>query len=119
MPAGEVVLEDSDEAFLWVVEALGAGCGTMRSRRMDWKKMRFDALAHPKMRSGCDMKSVMRSSMLLGSRTKVGKVTLERSIPTLHIIEIGCSETGGFEIEGGDEQKKETIRRSDERLERV
>lgn len=29
------------------------------------------------------MKSVMRSSMLLGSRTKVGKVTFERSMPTL------------------------------------
>lgn len=37
----------------------------------------------PKMRSGCDMKSVMRSSMLRGSRTKVGKVTLDRSMPTL------------------------------------
>jgi len=37
----------------------------------------------PKMRFGWDMKSVMRSSMLLGSRTKVGKVTFERSIPTL------------------------------------
>ncbi len=29
------------------------------------------------------MKSVMRSSILLGSRTKVGKVTLERSMPNL------------------------------------
>ena len=29
------------------------------------------------------MKSVIRSSILLGSRTKVGKVTLERSMPTL------------------------------------
>jgi len=29
------------------------------------------------------MKSVMRSSMLLGSRTNVGKVTFERSMPTL------------------------------------
>ena len=37
----------------------------------------------PKMSSGWDMKSVMRSSMLRGSSTKVGKVTLERSIPTL------------------------------------
>ena len=31
------------------------------------------------------MKSVMRSSMLRGSRTKVGKVTLDRSMPTLPI----------------------------------
>lgn len=31
------------------------------------------------------MKSVIRSSMLLGSRTNVGKVTLERSMPTLQI----------------------------------
>lgn len=38
---------------------------------------------YPKIRSGCDMKSVMRSSMLRGSRTKVGKVTRERSMPTL------------------------------------
>ena len=29
------------------------------------------------------MKSVMRSNMLRGSSTKVGKVTLDRSIPTL------------------------------------
>jgi hypothetical protein len=35
------------------------------------------------MRSGWAIKSVMRSSMLLGSRTNVGKVTLERSMPTL------------------------------------
>ena len=37
----------------------------------------------PKSRSGWDMKSVMRSSMLRGSRTNVGKVTLWRSMPTL------------------------------------
>ena len=37
----------------------------------------------PKMRSGCDMKSVMRSNILRGSSTNVGKVTLDRSIPTL------------------------------------
>lgn len=37
----------------------------------------------PNIISGCDMKSVIRSSMLRGSRTKVGKVTLERSIPIL------------------------------------
>ena len=35
------------------------------------------------MRSGCDMKSVMRSSILRGSNTNVGNVTLDRSIPTL------------------------------------
>ena len=39
--------------------------------------------AYPKRRSGWDMKSVMRSSMLRGSRTNVGNVTLCRSIPTL------------------------------------
>jgi hypothetical protein len=38
---------------------------------------------HPKMRSGWAMKSVIRSSMLRGSRTNVGKETFERSIPTL------------------------------------
>jgi hypothetical protein len=38
---------------------------------------------HPNMRSGCAIKSVMRSSILLGSRTNVGKVTFERSMPTL------------------------------------
>ena len=52
----------------------GATQGRSKSRR---------AITHPKMRSGCAMKSVMRSSMLRGSRTKVGKVTLERSMPTL------------------------------------
>lgn len=38
---------------------------------------------HPNMRSGWAIKSVMRSSMLLGSSTNVGKVTFERSMPTL------------------------------------
>jgi hypothetical protein len=38
------------------------------------------------------MKSVMRSSMLRGSRTKVGKVTRERSIPILD----GVSEGRGW-----------------------
>lgn len=37
------------------------------------------------MRSGWDMKSVMRSSILRGSRTNVGKVTFERSMPTLEM----------------------------------
>ena len=46
---------------------------------------RVDATTHPNMRSGCAMKSVMRSSMLLGSRTKVGNVTLWRSMPTLSV----------------------------------
>jgi hypothetical protein len=32
------------------------------------------------------MKSVIRSNMLRGSKTNVGKVTLERSIPTLRWI---------------------------------
>ena len=41
--------------------------------------------AYPKIRSGWDMKSVIRSSMLRGSRTNVGKVTFERSMPTLRI----------------------------------
>lgn len=43
-------------------------------------------MAYPKIRSGCAMKSVIRSNMLRGSRTKVGKVTLDRSIPTLQEI---------------------------------
>jgi hypothetical protein len=42
------------------------------------------------MGSGWDMKSVMRSSMLLGSRTKVGKVTLDSSIPTLPQLHVRC-----------------------------
>lgn len=37
----------------------------------------------PKISSGWLMKSVIRSSMLLGSRTNVGNVTFERSIPIL------------------------------------
>ena len=41
------------------------------------------AAAYPKIRSGWAMKSVIRSSMLRGSSTNVGKVTLDRSIPTL------------------------------------
>lgn len=41
--------------------------------------------AYPKMRSGWAMKSVMRSSMDRGSSTKVGNVTLERSMPTLRV----------------------------------
>jgi hypothetical protein len=34
------------------------------------------------------MKSVIRSNMLRGSSTKVGKVTLDRSIPTLQEIRL-------------------------------
>ena len=45
-----------------------------------------EAMAYPKIRSGWAMKSVIRSSMLRGSSTKVGKVTLDRSIPTLQKI---------------------------------
>ena len=47
----------------------------------------------PKSRSGWDMKSVMRSSMLRGSRTNVGNVTLCRSMPTLF---------GGGEVRGDE-----------------
>lgn len=50
------------------VPAAAMVCGTYR-------------LTYPKMRSGWDKKSVILSSMLLGSSTKVGKVILERSIP--------------------------------------
>ena len=49
--------------------------------------------AYPKRRSGWDMKSVMRSSMLRGSRTNVGNVTLCRSMPTLF---------GRGEVRGGE-----------------
>lgn len=42
------------------------------------------------------MKSVILSSMLLGSSTKVGKVTLDRSMPTLGVdCELNnCGEKG-------------------------
>ena len=52
-----------------------------RNRVDSWG--RLEAVAYPKIRSGWAMKSVIRSSMLRGSSTKVGKVTLDRSIPTL------------------------------------
>lgn len=45
--------------------------------------LRTEAMTRPKMSSGCDMKSVIRSSMLRGSSTKVGKVTLFKLMPTL------------------------------------
>lgn len=38
---------------------------------------------HPKINSGCEKKSVIRSSRLRGSNTKVGKAIFERSIPGL------------------------------------
>jgi len=51
----------------------------------DWYDMAMtnEGFTCPNMRSGCDMKSVIRSSILRGSNTKVGNVTLDRSIPTL------------------------------------
>ena len=52
-------------------------------RRSHRQEPEGDGTTHPKMRSGWAIKSVMRSSMLLGSSTNVGKVTLERSMPTL------------------------------------
>lgn len=113
VPSGEIILEDTNEPFLgvlfllctvgisqspnehaWTQDAWSVKPGvcvcrdhvhTVRERvrcnqyiyTYDWKE------THPKTRSGCDMKSVIRSSMLRGSRTNVGKVTLDRSIPTL------------------------------------
>jgi hypothetical protein len=53
--------------------------------------MKYREAAYPKMRSGCDMKSVILSSILLGSRTNVGKVTFERSIPTLYMNQYSSS----------------------------
>jgi hypothetical protein len=80
MPASEVVLKHSDKAFLRVITIVGASdCPCY----ITVDRSKGDFAAHPKMRSGWDMKSVMRSSMLRGSRTKVGNVTLERSMPTL------------------------------------
>jgi hypothetical protein len=58
---------------------LGCRCVHAGSRAGGYRKLE----THPKMRSGWAMKSVMRSSILLGSRTNVGKVTFERSMPTL------------------------------------
>jgi hypothetical protein len=58
----------------------------------------LEAVAYPKIRSGCAMKSVIRSSMLRGSSTKVGNVTLDRSIPTLQKSPI--VEASGAGIEG-------------------
>ena len=45
---------------------------------------------HPKIKSGWDMKSVMRSSILRGSSTNVGNVTLWRSMPTLEASSAPC-----------------------------
>ena len=95
VPAGEVVLQDADEPLLWVVTVFCAACQDVsatlpchhtangRHRDREEGERERSRETHPKMRSGWDMKSVIRSSMLRGSRTKVGKVTLWRSIPTL------------------------------------
>ncbi len=40
---------------------------------------------YPKMSSGCEKKSVIRSSRLLGSSTNVGRAIFERSIPGLTV----------------------------------
>lgn len=61
---------------------MGAVSGIDYIRGRGWP----EAAAYPKIRSGCAMKSVIRSNMLRGSSTNVGKVTLDRSIPTLEKI---------------------------------
>ena len=79
MPACQVVLEHPHKALLGIVAALSTLSGCIKSGVIENE----DSKSYPKIRSGWDMKSVMRSSMLLGSSTNVGNVTLERSIPTL------------------------------------
>lgn len=46
--------------------------------------------AYPKIMFGCDIKSVMRSSILRGSSTNVGNATLERSMPILDVTSLMC-----------------------------
>jgi len=77
VPACEIVLEDAKETLLRVVALFCTGEQSETLERKGGDR------TDPKRRSGKAMKSVMRSSMLLGSRTKVGKATRERSIPTL------------------------------------
>jgi len=77
VPACEIVLEDAKETLLRVVALFCTGEPSETLERKGGNK------TNPKRRSGKAMKSVMRSSILLGSRTKVGKATRERSIPTL------------------------------------
>ena len=84
MPAREVVLQNADETFLGVVQFIGTVETVGHDNEQNGEK------AHPKMRSGCDIKSVIRSNMLRGSSTNVGKVTLDRSIPTLCTVSISA-----------------------------
>jgi hypothetical protein len=70
-------------------------CGCRAAAR----QARRGRTTHPKMRSGWAIKSVMRSSMLLGSSTNVGKVTLERSMPTLR----GVRHDGQWVVRSGAE----------------
>ena len=106
MPTGEIVLQYSNEAFLGVVTVLGTGYAReqseqsqvvvdRRQRGCEWDRSGENAKGDtcPNRRSGWDMKSVMRSSMLRGSRTNVGNVTLCRSMPTLF---------GRGEVRGGE-----------------
>lgn len=70
-------MQNANKTLFWVVAVLRAEDGPDGAIRQY-----CDALlttgdrTHPKIKSGWDMKSVMRSSILLGSRTNVGKVTL-------------------------------------------
>ena len=90
MPASEVIPQDRNEALVRIFD-LTRSADTRRDAR-DFRTLTNSAQrscrdaappaapppspgrTHPKMRSGCDRKSVMRSSMDLGSRTNVCKV---------------------------------------------
>jgi len=84
VPPCQIILQHPNESLFWIVDLLRAGMGSggdQRNWTNSWCGLKTGA--HPKIRSGCAMKSVMRSNMLRGSSTNVGKVTLDRSIPTL------------------------------------
>lgn len=88
VPSCEVVPQDGDEALVRILQAAGSVSKTT-TVKVSTRYFRGNSAAtqtnnrqraHPKMRSGWERKSVMRSSMLRGSRTKVCRVTRRGSI---------------------------------------
>ena len=88
VPPCQIILQHPNKPLFWIVDLLRAvmgrvgavsGIGPICGCGLEARQRETD----PKIRSGCAIKSVMRSNMLRGSSTNVGKVTLDRSIPTL------------------------------------
>ena len=85
VPSREVVPQHCNESFFRLRKRI-CTVGIMTVNHCDITRNTCMHYTHPNMSSGCDIKSVIRSNMLRGSRTNVGNVTRWRSMPILRVV---------------------------------